>query len=312
MKRVFITRRLPPVAAAMLGKHFEVDHREVNEPYPADRLPALLDEYDAILTTVSEKFTAAVLTPGHRLRILSNYAVGLDNIDLAAARAAGIQVYNTPDVVTNSTADLTFALLLSLVRRIEPAREYVRQGNWKSWNPEIFLGEELHGKTLGILGFGKIGQAVARRALGFGMRIIHHRGARPALDDSMRSQVKQVDLQTLFAESDYLSLHTPLTSETRGLIDKSAFAQMKRRPIVVNMARGDVIVTSDLVEALRDGVIRGAALDMVSADNLERSHPLCHAENVVVVPHIGTATADCRRNMAALAAQNIIDNLQIA
>jgi glyoxylate reductase len=307
MKRVFITRRLPSIAAAMLAERFEVEHREENEPYPPERLSMLLDEYDAILTTVSEKFTAAVLRPG-RVRILSNYAAGLDNIDLAAASAAGIAVYNTPDIVTNSTADMTFALLLSLIRQIEPAREFVRQGRWKSWNPELFLGEELHGKTFGILGFGKIGQAVARRALGFGLRVIHH-GGHAVVDPGLKAQVTEVDYDTLLAESEYLSIHVPLTPQTRGLIGESAFAKMERKPIVLNMARGDVIATADLVAALDAGIVRGAGLDVVTADALSGDHPLCRASNVVVVPHIGTATVDCRRNMAARAARNIIDHL---
>lgn len=310
MKRVFITRRLPAIAKSILLDHFAVDENPNNEAIPAERLPQLVADYDAILSTVADRFDEGVLRRKVRLQALSNFAVGLDNIDRGAAAEMGIAVYNTPGVVTESTADLTFALLLSLVRRIEPAREFVRQGRWQGWDPERFLGEELRGKVLGILGFGQIGQAVARRAIGFGLRVIHHRAARPPVDDLLRAHVTEVGLDDLLAESDYLALHVPLTPETKGLINAAAFAKMRRRPVVLNMARGDVIVTDALVNALRSGAIRGCGLDVVTAEGLSREHPLASAENVIVVPHIGTATVECRSSMARMAALNIVDHFR--
>lgn len=309
MKRVFITRRLPSIAAAILRERFAVDENAVNEPCAADKLAAAVADYDAILSTVSEKLDKGILQQRKKLLVISNYAVGLDNIDLAYARANGVAVYNTPDVVTNSSADLTLALLLTLVRKIPYAQEYVRQGRWKEWDPERCLGEELSGKVFGILGFGRIGRAVARRAAGFGMDILYY--SRQAKHDATSTQYTRVaSLEELLGAADYLSVHIPLTDTTRNLINCEMFDKMHKRPVLLNMARGEVVVTDDLVEALRAGKIRGAGLDVVTAECLSRDHPLCQADNVVVVPHIGTATQECRRNMAALAAQNIVKHFQ--
>jgi glyoxylate reductase len=308
MRKVFITRRVPDIARDTLAEHFEVHANDRNEALPAERLPELVEEYDAILSTVADKFNAGVLSRKGRLQVLSNYAVGLDNIDLEAARAQGITVYNTPEAVTESTADMAFALLLALTRQIEPAREFVRQGKWTGWNPQLFLGEELQGKTLGILGFGRTGKAVARRALGFGLHVIYHRPAKTPPEAALDAYATPVAFDELMERSDYLSLHVPLTAETRGMINAAVFAKMRRRPMVLNMARGDVVVTDDLVKALETGQIRAAGLDVVTADRLSHDHPLCKMENVVVVPHIGTATVECRRKMAHQAARNIVNH----
>src|SRR3989338_10538994 len=172
MKTVFITRKLPPIAEQMLAKHFKVVVNRKNKPITRRKLSEAISRYDAILSTVSDKLNAAIIAKKKNLQVISNYAVGLNNIDVEFARKNGIAVYNTPDVVTESTADLTFALLLSLVRKINEARVFVKDNKWSAWNPEIFLGEELYGKTFGIIGFGKIGRSVARRALGFGLNVI--------------------------------------------------------------------------------------------------------------------------------------------
>lgn len=308
MMKVFITRRLPSIAREVLLDKFEVHERKENEPYPSDKLPDIVVNYDAVLSTVSEKFNREILAKKRKLKVISNYAIGLDNIDVKYAKSIGIAVYNTPDVVTNSTADLTFSILLSLIRKISPAQSFIRQNKWKAWDPELFLGEELFGKVFGILGFGKIGQAVARRAVGFGLDIIYYNRSKKDVDSFLRPYVKSVSLSELIETSDYISIHLPLTDETKGFINKNVINKMQKRSIILNMARGDIIIPEDLVEALKSGKIRGAGLDVTSPEPLSGNHPLCYFDNCIIVPHIGTATKECRINMARLAAQNIINH----
>ena len=308
MKKVFITRRLPPVAKEILQEKFEVYSSDKNEPYPRDMLTDIVANYDAVLTTVSEKFDKKILNQKRNLKVISNYAVGLDNIDVKYAQSVGITVYNTPDVVTNSTADLTFAILLSLVRKISYAYDFVKKDKWKVWDPELFLGEELNGKVFGILGFGKIGQAVARRAVGFGLDVFYYDIDKKNVDSFISQYVKPVSMNELIEKSDYISIHLPLTDETKGFINKGLIDKMQRRPIVLNIARGDIVNTDDLIEALKSGKIKGAGLDVTAPEPLPGGHPLCHLDNCIVVPHIGTATKECRNNMARLAAQNIINH----
>lgn len=294
MKSVFITHRLPQIAQALLSEHFSVTVREKNEPLSNDELVHAVGTYDAILSAISDRFTRDVLAQKKNLSVISNYAVGLDNIDLAGAKAFGIAIYNTPDVVTASTADLTFALLLSFIRRIEAARRFVREDKWREWVPELLLGEELSGKTFGIIGFGRIGKAVGKRAEGFGLRVIHCSDAG--------------GLPAVLASSDYISIHAPLKTETKHMINAEAFSQMKRKPILINMARGAIVETGALLDALRSGQVRGACLDVVDPEPLHGDHPLLDMEQCLIVPHIGTATVECRENMAKLAAENIINH----
>ena len=302
MKTVFITRRLPSIAEEILSKHFKVTANKENKPISPSKLRDAVSRYDAILSTVSDKFTAEVIAKKKNLQVISNYAVGLNNIDVPFAKKHGIAVYNTPDVVTESTADMTFALLLSLIRKVGDARHFVKENRWSDWDPAIFLGEELCGKTFGIIGFGRIGQAVARRAIGFGLRVIYCNRSRkkPGLGDHAR----QVTLKTLLAKSDYISIHVPVTND----INKKTIRNMKKRPIIINMARGEIIETDSLVSALRSGDVRGACLDVTDPEPLKGDHPLVNMKNCIVVPHIGTATVECREAMAKLAAENIIDH----
>ena len=308
MKKVFITRRLPFIAQEILQKKFKVSCSDINEPCPIDKLEDIVTDYDAVLTTISEKFDKNILKQKKNLKVISNYAIGLDNIDVKYAQSVGITVYNTPDVVTNSTADLTFAILLSLIRKISFAHNFVKKDKWKAWDPELFLGEELNGKMFGILGFGNIGQAVARRALSFGLNIIFYDILKKDVNSLDNQVVKSVGLNELIETSDYLSIHLPLTDETTGLINKNIINKMQKKPIILNMARGDIVITEDLLEALKSGKIRGAGLDVTSPEPLSGNHPLCYLDNCIIVPHIGTATKECRINMARLAAQNIINH----
>ena len=308
MKKVFITRRLPSLAKEILQEKFDVHSSDKNEPYPRNRLRNIVTDYDAVLATVSEKFDKSILKQKKRLKVISNYAVGLDNIDVKYAQSVGITVYNTPDVVTNSTADLTFSILLSLIRKISLAQDFIKQDKWKAWDPELFLGEELFGKVLGILGFGNVGQSVGRRAVGFGLDIIYYNIRKKKVDSFLSEYVKPVNMNELIQKSDYISIHLPLTDETKGFINKGLIDKMQKKPIVLNIARGDIVNTDDLVAALKSGKIRGAGLDVTSPEPLSGDHPLCHLNNCIIVPHIGTATQECRNNMAQLAAQNIINH----
>tara|TARA_Y100000310_G_scaffold222616_1_gene224337 strand:- start:2815 stop:3747 length:933 start_codon:yes stop_codon:yes gene_type:complete len=308
MKKVFITRRLPAIAEERLKEKFDVYGSRENEPYPRKLLPEIVGQYDAVLSTVTEKFNKEILKQKGKLTVISNYAVGLDNIDVEFAKSLGIAIYNTKDVVTNSTADLTFSIFLSLIRKILLAQVFIRNDNWKTWDPELFLGEELNGKVFGILGFGKIGQAVARRAFGFDLNIIFTN--RSDIDAKYCNDIKArcVSFDELLAISDYISIHLPLTDLTRGIINRKIINKMKRKPIIINMSRGEIVVTNDLLDALKKGKIRGACLDVTAPEPIHADHPLCQLENCIIVPHIGTATLECRNNMALLAAENIINH----
>jgi len=310
MQKIFVTRRLPKIAVSMLESCYEVTAIQKNEPYPHDELKEIVKEYDGILCTISDKFDADVLSHCKQLKIISNYAIGLDNIDVDYAKNIGIRVCNTPDAVTNSTADLTMGLLLSLIRHIPEANDFVKNDNWKTWDPYLLLGEELANKKMGILGFGRCGRAVARRALGFGLKVHFYDRSTRSVDSENLKGVVYEEYESLLETSDYLSIHLPLTNDTNGLIDEEAFKLMEKRPILINLARGDIIDNNSMLKALESGRIRGAALDVVESEPISSDHPLCKHERVLIVPHIGTATIESRYQMAVSAAQNIIDTLQ--
>lgn len=306
MKKILITRHLPSIAKEMLAQKFKVTVGE-NRPLSKNEMVLAVQTYEGILSCIEDRWTEEILSQKKALQAISNYAVGLDNIAVEFAQKNGIGIYHLPDIVTNSTAELTFALLLSLIRKICPAQEYVRKDRWKYWEPSLFVGEELYGKTFGILGYGRIGQAVGKIALGFGMKVIF--SSRSKMKHSL--EVSQVDLPTLFASADVLSLHTPLTSETKGMIHLAAFRQMKKRPILINMARGSVVNSQDLYLALKEGMIRAAALDVTDPEPLSGKDLLCSLENCLIVPHIGTATAECRFAMAKAAAENLLTHFSL-
>ncbi len=304
-QHIFITRKIPAIAKELLSKHFYVEENSGPNALTKEKLKEAAQKFDGLLTMFNDNIDADVLKSA-KVKAISNYAIGLDNIDRELARQLGIAVYNTPDIVTNSTADLTLALLLAFVRRIPQAREYVRTGHWEQFDPLLFLGEELSGKTFGILGYGRIGKAVAKRAKGFGLKVIvYHRS-----HVVQESEVEQVSFEDLLARVDYLSLHVPLTPETRNLINLQVMTKMIKRPILINMARGAIIHTDDLVIALTKNLVRGAVLDVTSPEPLPYEHPLCHMENCLVIPHLGTATLECREAMAKIAAENLIQHFR--
>jgi glyoxylate reductase len=294
MGRVFVTRALPFDALDRLRAAHEVDVWPDDEPPPPGALKERAARAEGLLTMLTDRVDAALLDAAPDLRAVANLAVGTDNIDLEAAAARGIPVGNTPDVLTDATADLAFALLLAAARRIRDADEAVRTGNWPTWSPTAFLGQDVAGATLGIVGFGRIGQAVARRGEGFGMEILHS------------SRSGGISLDELLSRSDYVSLHAPLTPDTRGLIGERELGLMKPTAILVNSARGELVQTAALERALRDGTIAGAGLDVTDPEPLPGDHPLLTAPNLTVAPHIGSATRSTREKMADMAAGNLL------
>jgi len=295
MAHVLVTRQLPgPAVDRLAAAGHTVDVWEHDVP-PA---PAVLRQRaagaDGLLCLLTDRIDRALLDAAPRLRAVATFAVGVDNIDLAAAAARGIPVGNTPDVLTDATADLTWALLLAAARRLVPAAGAAVDGSWRTWDPTGFLGADVHGATLGLIGHGRIGQAVARRARGFDMTVLHTRAT---------------PLHELLAASDFVSLHVPLTAETRHLIDAAALRTMKPSAILVNTARGPIVDQAALRVALTEGWIAGAALDVTDPEPLPADDPLLGAPNLLVVPHIGSATRTARERMAAMAVDNLLAGL---
>jgi glyoxylate reductase len=294
MGRVFATRALPFPALERLRAAHDVREWPGALPPARDELLAEAREADALLTLVTDPVDAALLDACPNLKAIANMAVGTDNIDVEAAAARGVPVGNTPDVLTDATADLAFALLLALARRIVPGAAQVRTGEWKAWEPAGDLGADLAGATLGIVGWGRIGRAVARRAQGFGMEIVHS------------SRSSGLPLAELLTRADFVSLHTPLTPDTRHLIDAAALTRMKETALLINTARGGVVDQNALRTALHDGAIGGAALDVTEPEPLPADDPLLDAPNLLVVPHVGSATVRTRARMAEMAVENLL------
>lgn len=297
--RILVTRRLPEPVERLLAERYDATFNEADVPLHAAALSRALDTHDAVCPTVSDSLPAAVIGEGtHRAKLLANFGVGYNHIDIAAASAAGLAVTNTPGVLTDATADLALTLMLMAARRAGEGERELRAGRWEGWRPTHLLGRELTGKTLGLVAFGRIAQAVARRAHhGFGMRIVYY--ARRPADAEIASEVKatfEPDLKTLLATSDFVSLHVPGGAETRHLIDAAAIAAMPRHAILINTARGDVIDNDALAAALAEGRIAGAGLDVYPAEPHVPS-ALLALENVVLLPHLGSATAETRTAM---------------
>ena len=296
--RVFVTRRLPGDALDRLAAEHEVEVWPERLPPPREEVLRRVPELEGLLPLLTDRVDAELLDAAPRLRAISNYAVGVDNVDVEAASARGIPVGNTPDVLTDSTADLAVALMLGIGRRLAQGDAYVRRGEWETWETQLLLGHDLHEATVGIVGFGRIGQAVARRVEGFDCEVLH------------TSRSGGVDLEELLERSDFVSIHTPLTAETRGLIDAVALKRMKPTAYLVNTARGPVVDTEALVAALKSGEIGGAALDVTDPEPLPAGHPLLDAPNLLVLPHLGSATHATRERMANMAVDNLLAGLR--
>lgn len=306
---IFVTRHLPGDALERLAGFARVEVWDRELPPPRTHLLSRLKTVDAILTMLSDRMDAAAIASAPRLKVISNYAVGVDNIDVEAATRAGIAVGNTPGVLTNATADLAFGLLITTARRITEGDREVRAGRWRTFGPEILLGADVHGATLGIIGWGAIGQATARRAVGFGMKILYlapRGGSRRRQDAPAPPRGTKVSLPRLLRESDFVSIHVPLTLETRHMIGARELAMMKPGAILINTARGAIVHQKALRIALKSGRLGGAGLDVTDPEPIDRNDPILKLANVVIAPHIGSASRATRERMAAMAVDNII------
>jgi glyoxylate reductase len=296
-QRVFVTRQLPGGALDRLSAEHDVEVWPGRLPPPPGALFARAPDLDGLLSLLTDPVDAELIEAAPSLRAISNYAVGVDNVDVEAATARGIPVGNTPDVLTESTADLALALMLGIARRLAEGEAFVRAGEWATWEPGLMLGRDLHGATVGVVGYGRIGQAVGRRLEGFGCELLK------------TSRREGVPLEELLERSDFVTLHCPLTPQTRGLIGAEALARMKPSAYLVNTARGPVVDTDALGSALREGQIAGAALDVTDPEPLPGDHPLLGAPNLLVVPHIASATHATRGKMADMAVDNLLAGL---
>jgi glyoxylate reductase len=292
--RCFVTRELPGPALGRLRERHAVDVWLEPLPPPYEELRARTAEVEGLLSLLTDRVDAALIDGSPHLRAIANYAVGYDNIDLAAAHARGIAVGNTPDVLTDATADLAFALLLAAARRLPEALQFVADGGWLTWDPNGALGHDVFGATLGIIGMGRVGRAVARRAQGFDMTVLH------------TGSDGGVPLLTLLERSDFVSVHAPLTPETHHLIDAAALAEMKPTAILINTARGPIVDQAALIDALRTGEIAAAALDVTDPEPPPQDDPVLHVPNLIVAPHIGSATHTAREAMATRAVDNLL------
>mgnify|MGYP000123673115 CR=1 FL=1 len=309
--KVYLTRQIPQKAIDMIKEYYEiVGIWEEYYPPPYEVLIEKVKDIDALVSLLTDKIDKNLIDNAPKLRIIAQYAVGYDNIDVEYATKKGIYVTNTPGVLTEAVADLTWALILGVARRIVEADEYVKKGEWwktkTGWHPMMMLGIEIHGKTLGILGMGRIGRAVARRAKGFNMRVIYYSRRRLPEELEKELNAEYVDFETLLKESDILSIHVPLTKETYHMIGEKQLKMMKRNAILINTARGAVIDTAALIKALEKKWIAGAGLDVFEQEPLPPDNPLTKFKNVVMAPHMGSATHKTRTRMGELVAENLI------
>ena len=307
--RVYVTRKVPKQAIMRLQPECEVEVWDGELPVPRDVLIEKVHDIDGLYCLLTDRVGPQLLDAAPHLRVVSNMAVGYDNIDVPACTARGIPVGNTPGVLTETTADLTFALLMAAARRIVEGVDYVRAGRWKTWGPVLLMGPDVHGATLGIIGLGRIGQAVARRARGFDMRILYH-DIYPMPEAEASLAATFVDMDTLLAESDFVTLHVNLTEDTHHLIGREELGVMKSTAVLVNASRGGVVDPEALYEALQEGEIACAALDVTEPEPILEDDPLLSLPNCIVVPHIGSASVATRTKMATMAAENLLAGLR--
>jgi glyoxylate reductase len=310
---IFVAREIEPAPLRELARAARVDLWTAEMPPSAAELRRRLREADGALTMLTERIDARLIAGAPRLRVVSNLAVGVDNIDLAAATRAGIAIGHTPGILTETTADLAWALLMAVARRVTEGDRYVHAGKWRTWGPRTMLGTDVHGATLGIIGWGAIGRAMARRAEGFGMRVLYaahrtsrRRGQSVARGGGSPPPARRVTLDRLLRESDFVSLHVPLTPATHRMIDSAALGKMKRGAILINTARGPVVDQRALVRALKTGRLGGAGLDVTDPEPIAAGDPLLRLDNVVVTPHIGSASRATRERMGEIAVGNIL------
>ncbi len=304
--KVFITRRIPESGLEILRENFEVDVFEGDSPISHEELIKRAKGCEGILPLLTDTIDANIMDKTG-IKAIANYAVGIDNIDVSAATKRKIPVTNTPGVLTDATADLTFALILAISRKIVESDKYLREGRWKGWDPLLLLGGDFVGKTLGIIGFGRIGKAVAQRAQGFNMNIIYTSRSRYPEEESKGARF--VSFDKLLKTSDYVTIHAPYTEETHHLISEKELDMMKPTAYLINTARGKMIDEIQLIRALKEKKIAGAALD-VFYDEPKINPDLIELNNVVLIPHLGSASLETRTKMAIIAAENLVDALK--
>lgn len=302
---IFITRKLPDEVVDPIRKEFEVNmwpHEET--PVDFQTLQSEAEKSDGLLTMLTDKIDKSVIDRGKGLKIIANMAVGYDNIDVTYAQEKGVVVTNTPDVLTETTADLTFALLMATARRIVEAEKFIRENKWGNWAPLLLAGKDIHHKTIGIVGMGRIGQEVAKRAKGFSMNILYHnRSRKQEVEEELGANYSS--FEDLLSESDYVVCLTPLTPETKGMFDAKAFKLMKKDSIFINVSRGATCDEKALFEALTSGEIAGAGLDVFEKEPISAKHPLLTLPNVVALPHIGSSSEETRISMMQLCLDNL-------
>jgi len=309
--KVFVTRLIPEVGLRDVRAFCEADVWTEELPPPRDVILDRVRGVEGILSLLTDRIDAEVMdAAGSDLKVISNYAVGYDNVDIPAATARGVPVGNTPGVLTDTTADFAFALLMAAARRIVEGDKFTRAGKWKTWGPTWLLGGDVTSATLGIVGFGRIGKGMAKRAQGFDMRVLYHDPL--CRDDLYAAQIgaRCVDLDALLRESDFVSLHTPLNQNTYHLIDADALSKMKPTAVLINTARGPIVDHDALYRALRTGTIGYAALDVTEPEPIPADSPLLSLDNIIIAPHIASASVATRGKMAQMAAANLIAGLR--
>ncbi len=301
--KILVTKHIYPAAIDILSAAGELEYNDSSAGLTAGELRTAVAGARAVVCQLTDRIDAAFMDSGTDLKVIANVAVGFDNIDIAAATARGIVVTNTPGVLTDTTADLAFALMLAASRRVAEADRFLRAGHWRQWEIDLMCGHDIHGHTLGILGFGRIGHGMAKRARGFEMRVIYHDMIRAEPDAERDAGVTYVSMETLLRESDFVSVHVPLTDETRHLLDAATFALMKPTGVLVNTSRGPVVDENALADALESGQIASAGLDVF--ENEPAVDPrLLALDNIVLLPHIGSASINTRTRMCTIAAEN--------
>lgn len=308
--RIYITRKIPKETIKAFEDSFEIKMWEKeDEPVPRDILLAEIRQTDGLLCVLSDNINQELLNEGSHLKVVANLAVGYDNIDLDAAKQYGIAVTNTPDVLTETTADLAFALLMATARRIVEANHYIEEDQWNNWSPYLMAGSDIHHQTIGIVGMGRIGEAIARRAKGFGMSVLYHNRSRK-YEAEKKLQATYVPFDRLLSEADFVVSVVPLTKETAGIFNERAFSKMKSSAIFINVSRGATVDEEALVKALKTKQIKAAGLDVFNEEPIRANHPLMGLENVICLPHIGSASINTRTEMIDLCMGNITAVLQ--
>lgn len=308
---VFVTRSIPDKGLDMVKEFCNADIWPDDLPPPREVVLERVKGVDGILSLLTTKMDAAVMdAAGSQLKVISNYAVGFDNIDIPEATKRGIPVGNTPGVLTDTTADFAFALLMSAARRVVEGDKYTRAGKWKTWGPKLLLGVDIHKATLGLVGYGRIGKAMAKRASGFDMDVLYYDPFIQEDPDDDALNAKYADLDTVLAQSDFVSVHTPLTDDTYHLISTDALKAMKSTATLINTARGPVVDPDALYQALSSGEIACAALDVTEPEPIPMDSPLLKLDNIIIAPHIASASHATRDKMAVMAAENLIAGLQ--